>query len=170
VVAGALAAFSAGLFFNGVMLMLNRAFFSLQSNWIPTAVAFGNLGLNAAFDGLFYRFGVWGIPLATSVVNIAGSAALMILMRRRLGRIDFGQISDSVIRIILASAVVAGVTYGVWYGLDQAVGRSLIGQIVSVGTALAAGTGVYLVACRALHVRELGALLALRSRFGGAQP
>jgi putative peptidoglycan lipid II flippase len=170
VVAGALAAFSAGLFFNGVMLMLNRAFFSLQSNWIPTAVAFGNLGLNAGFDALFYRFGVWGIPLATSVVNVAGSAALMILMRRRLGRIDFGQISDSVIRIIVASAVVAGVTYGVWYGLDQAVGRSLIGQIVSVGTALAAGTCIYLGACRALHVRELGALLALRSRFGGAQP
>ena len=33
--------------FNGVMLLLNRGFFSLQSNWIPTAVALGNLGLNA---------------------------------------------------------------------------------------------------------------------------
>jgi putative peptidoglycan lipid II flippase len=170
VVAAALAAFSAGLFFNGVMLMLNRAFFSLQSNWIPTAVALGNLGLNAAFDALFYRFGTWGIPLATSVVNIAGSAALMILMRRRLGRIDFGAIADSVTRIVIASAIVAGVTYGVWYGVDQLTGRSFIGQIVSVGIALAAGVGVYLVACRALHVRELGALLALRSRFGGAQP
>ena len=36
VVADCLAAFSAGLVFNGAMLMLNRAFFSLQSNWIPT--------------------------------------------------------------------------------------------------------------------------------------
>ena len=36
VVATCLAAFSAGLVFNGAMLMLNRAFFSLQSNWIPT--------------------------------------------------------------------------------------------------------------------------------------
>src|SRR4051794_23655646 len=32
IVAGALAAFSAGLAFNGAMLMLNRAFFSLQTN------------------------------------------------------------------------------------------------------------------------------------------
>ena len=38
-----LAAFSAGLVFNGAMLMLNRAFFSLQSNWVPTVVALGNL-------------------------------------------------------------------------------------------------------------------------------
>ena len=35
--------------------MLNRAFFSLQSNWIPTAVALGNLFLNALLDYLFYR-------------------------------------------------------------------------------------------------------------------
>ena len=48
VVAGALAAFAFGLTFNGTMLMLNRAFFSLQSPWVPTAVALGNLGLNAA--------------------------------------------------------------------------------------------------------------------------
>jgi putative peptidoglycan lipid II flippase len=170
VVAAALAAFSAGLFFNGTMLMLNRAFFSLQSNWIPTMVALGNLGLNAALDAAFYRFGTWGIPLATSVVNVAGTAALMILMRRRLGRIDFRDIADSVTRIVVASGIVAGVTYGVWYGVDQVVGRSFVGQVLSVGIALAAGIGTYLAACRALRVRELGALLALRSRFSGAQP
>src|SRR3989475_861626 len=41
VVAGALTAFSAGLFFNGMMLLLNRGVFSLQSNWVPTAIALG---------------------------------------------------------------------------------------------------------------------------------
>src|SRR5207253_6867073 len=50
VVAQCLAAFSLGLAFNGAMLMLNRSFFSLQSPWIPTAVALGNLGLNAVLD------------------------------------------------------------------------------------------------------------------------
>src|SRR5712691_10883305 len=44
VVAQCLAAFSLGLAFNGAMLMLNRSFFSLQSPWVPTAVALGNLG------------------------------------------------------------------------------------------------------------------------------
>ena len=74
--------------FNGFMLMLNRAFFSLQSPWIPTWVALGNLGLNAALDGAFYSLGIWGLPLATSIVNIAGTAALLVLLRRRLGRLD----------------------------------------------------------------------------------
>jgi putative peptidoglycan lipid II flippase len=165
VVAGALAAFSAGLFFNGMMLLLNRGFFSLQSNWIPTAVALGNLGLNAALDAAFYRFGTWGIPLATSLVNVAGSGILLALMRRRLGRLGFGEIASSVSRIVAASAVLAGVAYGIWYGLDQALGRSFAGQLASVGLALAAGVGTYLLTCRALHVRELGALLALRRRL-----
>ena len=65
IVAGALAAFAAGLTFNGAMLMLNRAFFSLQSPWTPTAVALGNLALNVILDLAFYPLGVWGIPLAT---------------------------------------------------------------------------------------------------------
>jgi putative peptidoglycan lipid II flippase len=53
VVAGALAAFSAGLFFNGTMLLLNRAFFSLHAPWLPTWVAFGNLLLNTALFAVF---------------------------------------------------------------------------------------------------------------------
>src|SRR5947208_16562141 len=165
IVAGALAAFSAGLFFNGAMLLLNRAFFSLQSNWVPTSIALANLGLNAALDAAFYRFGTWGLPLATSLVNLAGSGVLLVLMRRRLGRMNFGEIADSVLRIVLASAVLAGAAYGTWYGLDHALGRSFLGQLGSVALALGVGTGAYLLACRALKVRELGALLALLSRF-----
>jgi putative peptidoglycan lipid II flippase len=170
VVAGALAAFSAGLFFNGTMLMLNRAFFSLQSNWTPTVVALGNLALNAALDALFYRFGVWGLPLATAVVNIAGTAVLLLLLRRRLGRIEFGETADSTVRIVVASAVLAGVSFAVWWGLDRAVGRSFGGQVLSVGSALAVGVVVYLACCRALRVRELGALLALRNRLRNGRP
>jgi putative peptidoglycan lipid II flippase len=165
VVAACLAAFSLGLVFNGFMLMLNRAFFSLQHAWTPTWVALANLGLNAALDAAFYKLGIWGIPLATSLVNIAGTAALLLLFRKRLGLIDLGRTANTVARIVVASAVVAGVAYGCWRGLDDAVGRAFWGQLVSLGTALVASTVVYLAACRALRVRELDTLLALRSRF-----
>ncbi len=166
VVAAALAAFSLGLTFNGAMLMLNRAFFSLQSAWIPTWVAIGNLGLNAALDAAFYRVGIWGIPLSTSIVNIAGTVALLVLLRRRLGRLELGQASDALLRVTAASALLAGVCYGVWRPLDDALGRSFAAQCVSLGIALGAGGVVYLGACRLLGVRELQALLSLRARRG----
>jgi putative peptidoglycan lipid II flippase len=165
VVAGALAAFAAGLTFNGTMLLLNRAFFSLQQNWIPTAVALGNLALNAVLDLVFYRFGVWGIPLSTAVVNLAGTAALLVFLRRRLGRIEGGRTASAFVRIVLASLALAGTSYVVWRGLDEAFGRSFAAQVVSVGLGLALGAGAYLLACRILRVREIETLLSLRARF-----
>jgi putative peptidoglycan lipid II flippase len=165
IVAGALAAFSAGLVFNGAMLMLNRGFFSLQSNWIPTAIALGNLALNIVLDLVLYRVGVWGIPLATAICNIAGTAALLFVLRRRLRRLDGGAIASTVIRVTVASAVVAAVAWFVWHPLDSALGRSFPAQVVSLGAALTAAVLVYLGACRMLRVRELDVLLSLRSRL-----
>jgi putative peptidoglycan lipid II flippase len=163
VTAGAVAAFSGGLVFNGWMLMLNRAFFSLQENWLPTLVALANLALNAALDAAFYSFGTWGIPLATTVVNVAGAALLFALLRRRLGRIDLRQTAPALGRILIASSF-AALAFLVWLPLDHALGRSFGGQLGSLLPALAVAAGLYLGACRLLGVRELDTLLALRSR------
>ena len=164
VVAQALAAFSLGLTFNGAMLMLNRAFFGLQAPWTPTAVALANLVLNAALYGALYRVGVWGVPLAISLANLAGALALLVLLRRRTGRLDVRETGRATGLIALAGAVLAAVAYPVWWGLDEALGPSLAAQVVSVGVALAAGGAAYLLACRALGVAELQALLSLRRR------
>ena len=167
VVAGALAAFSLGLAFNGTMLMLNRAFFSLQSPWVPTAVALGNLGLNTALYVALYRVGTWGIPLAISLANIAGAAALVALLRLRVGPVDAGRMADSLVRVTLAAGVLAAVAYGIWWVLDDALGRSFGGQLGSLAAALAAGVLAYLVSCRLLRVRELDSLLTLLARRRG---
>jgi putative peptidoglycan lipid II flippase len=165
VAAACLAAFSAGLVFNGAMLLLNRAFFSLQDNWVPTAVALANLFLNAALDFAFYRLGTWGIPLSTAVVNLAGTVVLLVLMRRRIGGIEGARTASATARVALASAAVAAVAYGVWEPLDAALNRSFPAQVVSLGLALGAATATYLGACRLLRVPELDALLSLVRRF-----
>jgi putative peptidoglycan lipid II flippase len=164
-VAHSLAAFSVGLVFNGFMLMLNRAFFSLQSAWIPTLVALGNLGLNAVLDAAFYSLGIWGLPLSTSLVNIAGAAALFILLRRRLGRLDLHDTTRAVVRILVASAVLGAVSYGVWRPLHDSLGDAFGPALLALLAALTAGGAAYIVSCRLLGVRELDALLSLvRSR------
>ena len=103
--------------------MLNRGFFSLQSPWIPSWVAFGNLGLNALLDAVFYRFGIWGIPLSTSLVNIAGTAALLYFFRRRVGGFELGETARTFVLVCVASAVLAAVGWGVWHLLDSGLGR-----------------------------------------------
>ena len=165
VVAAVLAAFSAGLVFNGAMLMLNRAFFSLQSNWVPTVIALGNLFLNAILDVAFYHVGAWGIALSTAICNVAGTVALLVLLRRRLGRFEGRAIATTVVKVCVASGAVAAVAWFVWHPLDSVLGRSFPAQVVSLGLALAASVGVYLGACRLLRVREMQVLLSLRSRL-----
>src|SRR6188768_2833241 len=135
VTAQALAAFSLGLAFNGAMLMLNRAFFSLQRPWTPTAVAFGNLALNTVLAAALYHVGVWGIPLATSFANIGGTALLLVLFRHRMGRIEFGGTLSVILKVSVGSAALAVVAYPVWRVLDEALGRSVGGQIVSLSSA-----------------------------------
>jgi putative peptidoglycan lipid II flippase len=164
-VAACLAAFSAGLTFNGTMLMLNRAFFSLQENWVPTMVALGNLFVNGILDVAFSPLGIWGIPLATSVVNVAGTAALVVLLRGRLGRIDFTDVARTFASVAVCSAVSGAVAFAVWKPIDAAVGRSFGGQVVSLLPALVLAVVAYLLAARALGVREMQALLSLKSRL-----
>jgi putative peptidoglycan lipid II flippase len=164
VVADALAAFSAGLVFNGAMLMLNRAFFSLKQNWLPTKIALANLFLNALLDLAFYRVGVWGIPLSTAVCNLAGAWALIVLLRRRVGSLEGGAITSSVLRVAIGSAFAGGIGLVLWRALDHALGRSFPAQLVSLGVPLAIAVGSYLGACRLLQVQELDVLTSLRRR------
>ena len=123
--------------------MLNRAFFSLQSPWIPTWVALGNLGLNAALDGAFYRVGIWGMPLSTSIVNIAGTVALLYLLRRE-ARPDrrCRRPRRTVLLVTIASGALAGVSYGIWAGLARRA-RRLVRRRArrAVARARAAGSG-----------------------------
>jgi putative peptidoglycan lipid II flippase len=162
VVAPCLAAFALGLTFNGTMLMLNRGFFSLQSPWIPSWVAFGNLGLNAVLDAVLYRFGTWGIPLSTSIVNIAGTGALLVLFRRRMPGFELGATVRTCGLVTIASAALGAVGWGIWRGLDAGLGQSLPAQIVSLGAGLALGYAAFFGMCRLLGVHELETMLRLR--------
>jgi putative peptidoglycan lipid II flippase len=164
VAAAALAAFSLGLTFNGAMLLLNRAFFGLQHPRVPTLVAAGNLVLNTALYAAFYRVGAWGVPLAISIANVAGTAALLLLLRQRIDRVEFRETAAAAARIAVAAAAAGAVAYGIWRVLDGALGREVLAEIASLSAALGAGAAVYLLAARLLGVRELEALLSLRRR------
>ncbi len=164
IVAQCLQAFSVGLVFNGWMLILNRSFYAVQTNWVPTGIALGAVAVNAIFDTIFYRLGIWGIPLATSTVNVVASGVLLVMMRRRVGLEHVSRTLAVVLRVALASVVAAAAAFGTWYGLDDVLGRELLAQVVSLGSAFVVGGLAYLGLARVLGLRELEALLLLRQQ------
>jgi putative peptidoglycan lipid II flippase len=164
VVADCLQAFSLGLVFNGWMLILNRSFYALQTNWIPTGIALVAVAVNAGLDAMLYRLGIWGIPLATASVNVFAAVALFVMMRRHLGLEHVARTFLVLLRVLAAALLGAAAAYLAWSGLDSWLGRSIAAEVVSVGGGLVAAGLVYVVAARALGLRELEALLLLRSR------
>jgi putative peptidoglycan lipid II flippase len=165
-VAQALFWFAFSLPFNGLFLLLSRTFFSLQRPWVPTAIAGINLAVTAIVAlALYSPFGVGGIVVGTVVATISSVVAQAVILRGQLGGIELGRFLGNAVRVTIAAAALAGVSYLVWYGLDQALGRNLIAQIVSLGVALLAGFATYFAAVLALRVPEANQILRLLRRI-----
>ena len=164
VVATALFWFAFSLPTNGLFLLLTRTFFSLQRPWIPTLIATGNLAVTALAALGLYHLGVGGIVASTAIATTASVAAQGWILRRLLGGLELGRLLGAGVRISVAAAALAGVSYLVWEVLDGAVGRGLGGQIVSLGAGLALGGVAYLAVARALRIAELEQIARLLRR------
>jgi putative peptidoglycan lipid II flippase len=165
-VAEALFWFAFSLPFNGLFLLLTRTFFSLQRPWVPTAISGINLGVTAIVAlALYAPFGVGGIVVGTVVATLASVAAQATILRRQLGGLELTRLVDGAIRVTVAAALLAGVSYLVWYLLDDALGRGTAAQIASLGTALIAGAAAYFGAVLALRVPEAAQILRLVRRI-----
>jgi putative peptidoglycan lipid II flippase len=164
-VAEALFWFSFSLPFAGMNLMLTRTFFSLQKPWTPTKLAGITLTLNVAVSLALYRsMGIGGIVLGT----VVSSAAMTVLqagsLRRELNGFEIGRTIGALAWMLAASVLFAGAAYATWWMLDDVFGRSLLAQLVSVISGLAAGSLVYTGAVLLAGVREAEWLMDLVTR------
>jgi len=155
--------FSFSLPFAGVNLLLTRTFFSLQRPWLPTFLAIANMALDVAVSVALYKpLGIAGLVLGT----VAGNAGMAIGQAWRLRRLLEGSLEGrrtliAVAQMLAAATLLGLVAYGAWWGLDRELGRSLAAQIVSVGSAIATGSVVYVAAVLAMRVEEAGQIRAL---------
>ena len=166
----ALVWWSISLPFQGVSLLFSRTFFSLQRPWATTALAGVNLVVNAALAAALYGpFEIAGIVLGTVVGTVVMSIAQGLILRRELAGIEGRRMLSGAVRMLAAAALLAAVAYFVWKGVDDALGRSLAGQIGSVFAGIAAGVGVYAAAVWVLGVPEARQIPRLLVRRGPDQ-
>jgi putative peptidoglycan lipid II flippase len=152
---------------NGVYLLQTRTFFSLQRPWQATGLAVIDLVVSAIAAAALYKpFGVGGIVAGTGIGTSAAVFAQAYILRRRFGGLELGRLLSTTIRISLASLALAAVSWLVWDGLDHALGRGTVAQIISLGMALALGAVAYLAAAWMLRIAELEQILRLLRRRG----
>jgi putative peptidoglycan lipid II flippase len=109
---------------------------------------------------------VGGIVAGTGIGTSAAVFAQAYILRRRFGGLELGRLLSTTIRISLASLALAAVSWLVWDGLDHALGRGTVAQIISLGMALALGAVAYLAAAWMLRIAELEQILRLLRRRG----
>jgi putative peptidoglycan lipid II flippase len=163
--------FAFSLPFAGVNLLLTRTFFSLQRPWIPTKLAAINIIVDIIVSVALYKpFGIAGLVIGTVLANAVMTA--LQLHRLRIGfngRLEGTQTTMITVRIAVASTLLAGASWVVWYALDAVFGRSLPAQILSVGAAAVAGLWVYSRAVLVMHIPEAHQVSSLiRARLGRA--
>jgi putative peptidoglycan lipid II flippase len=163
--------FAFSLPFGGLNLLLTRTFFAVQRPWIPTRLAAMNIVVDIIVSvGLYKPLGIAGLVIGTVVANALMTALQLHRLRVGLnGRLEGAQTTMITVRILLASVLLAVVSWVVWKGLDELLGGSLPAQIVSVGGAGAAGVYVYGRAVLAMRIPEAHQVSTLiRARLGRA--
>jgi putative peptidoglycan lipid II flippase len=164
-VATALFWFAFSLPTNGLYLLQTRTFFSLQRPWMAAQLAVIDLVVSALAALVLYSpFGVGGIVAGTGIGTTATVFTQAYILRREFGGLELGRLWSTAARITVAAAALAGVGWVVWDVLDQALGRDLIDQIVSLGAGLGAGLVVYLAVAKLLRIAELEQIVRLLRR------
>ncbi len=115
---------------------------------------------------LYKPFGIPGIVVGTAASSAAMTFAQIHYLRRELhGRLEGRRTAVDVAKMLVASALLGAVSYGTWKVLDEALGRGLLGQILSVGGGLTLGAVVYALTVHLMRIpeaRQIERLLAGR--------
>ncbi|HWB69468.1 MAG TPA: murein biosynthesis integral membrane protein MurJ [Solirubrobacterales bacterium] len=165
IVATALFWFAFSLPTNGLYLLQTRTFFSLQRPWQATGLAALDLVVSALAALVLYSpFGIGGVVAGTGIGTSVAVIAQAVILRREFNGLELRRLFSTALRITIASAVLAAVSYGLWEVLDEALGRGLVGQIVSLGVGLGLGGLAYLGMAKLLRIAELEQILRLLRR------
>jgi len=163
-VAGTLALMALGLPAFSTWLFLTSAYQAMQNTRTLFFLYLVESGVNiAAALALYSVLGVEGLGLALALAYLAGTAAALTDLRRRLRGIEGGTLTRALARIGAASLLMAAAVLAV-QAVTSGLGDAGFGAALRAGAATVAGVTVYVVGCRVFRVGELRSLLAFRRR------
>jgi len=167
----ALAFYSLGLFAHAAILILPRAFYSLQDTRTPVLVTAGSVGTSLLLNLAFLRFTALrhgGLALSFSLMGLINMGSLLYFLRRKVGTIDGG----SLLRTFALSSL-AGAMMGLGvFGLDRVLKfsglllglRPTVAVLVEVLAGIGLGVAIYGLAAHFLRMEEMNVVLGILRR------
>lgn len=175
----ALAAYSIGLTGYAAIKVLSPAFYALDDAKTPMVIGVCSIAVNFVacyfFMKLFSTYGVTpeypdgyghvGVALATSCVALVNFFALALMMKKRISRINGGEILASFIKIAIASAIMSVVAYFSYHFLANQLGiKGFSNKLIEVFVPVGLGAITFLITAKLLGVSELNQFINAISR------
>jgi putative peptidoglycan lipid II flippase len=167
--AGALQFYALGLLGYSVVRIASPAFYALEQNRIPVLISVITVLVNAGLNTLLvHSMGYEGLALGTSVAALLNAGLLLVMLSRHLGGLDGGRVLDSLVRIIVASAVMGLAATGLERLMAGLVpGSRLAPQVLRLGVSIGGAVAVLALAAHLLKIKEFGDGVAMvMRRFG----
>ncbi len=162
-----LALFVIGMPFFSVAGLMVRAFYSVKDTATPVRVAFIDFLVNLGLSLLLMQWlGTAGLVLASTAAIIVQTALLKRALTRRLPDTRLAPLAPSLAKILVATAGMAGVVAGGWWGVHSAAaGRAA--DLIAVFGVIPLGCAVYAGLLWLLKIEGREELAALvRSKLG----
>lgn len=164
--AAALQFYAIGLLGYSVARITSPIFYALGRNKIPVAVSAVTVLVNAGLNIMLVQvMGFRGLALGTSVAALFNAGALLVLLRRHLDGIEGRRVASSLLRIMMAAAVMGATAFAVdrlmavWLpGSGSAAQVARLAMTIGVSLLVLAG------AAHLLRVREFREGMALVMR------
>lgn len=154
--------YALGLLAMGEVMVLNRAFYSLQEILVPLKVSLFVLFLNVSLNFLLISLLKHsGLALATSISMICNMIILLVLLRRRIKGLEGKIILASFWKICLISIPMAGGVYFILEVIPPLVWISAtLSEIIRASAAIGTGGLIFFLLASLLKIEELRIILA----------
>jgi len=166
--AAAVQYYAIGLVGYSAARIASPVFYALGRSRVAVILSTMSIVVNLALSLVLVRaIGFRGLALATSLAAIVNGVLSLILLRRRLGRIGGAHLTATLVKILIASGVMAVAVLLATREMSSLMpGNGMPAQTVRLFTAIAAGLATVVISAKLLRIPELDALLEdMRQRF-----
>ncbi len=170
----ALSCYAVGLGGYSALKVLTPAFYALNDARTPMLVSLASILINYGVAEAMVRsrtLGHAGLAIATSAVAVFGFAALLWILRQRIGGIHGRAMMKSVIEILFASAVMGAAVWLSSHAVALWLGMSRLARLADLAVSIPLGAAAYYAVCRMVRVPELemaaAALIAPLAAWAG---
>ncbi len=160
--------YSLGLAAMGGVMILTRAFYSLQDVITPVKISMLVLALNILLNFLLISpLKHSGLALATSISMIFNMMILLLLLRRRLRRIEGREIVSCLSKVTLISVVMGMGVYFLLKFVSPLLKLSRLGlEVVQVSGAIGVGVAIFCLLAYFLKLKEFKVVVSSFKRGG----